>query len=933
MQANFNSAIIYPMKFFVKSNFLSKKTTIIFVLVVCSIFIFSLSVIDIKNVDAYGGSTWGDGSIYNVLVNSPVGILYPGQQFYFQISASANACGNRAYGLYLSAGGSLAVDPNCHNTTQICHDQNYNAFYNSSGIQVTATQRDPLCTTNCLPASSYPALTLNNYAVGPFTASSIPGTHGVNFNLLLDNYDNSNGALLTGTQSYTVACPVIYPSQIISPIYVGSPNSSGTLFSWSKLSNAVNYYMYKAGLTDFTYMGSIDNTNNSYYNSSLNAYYYNDTTQTSGSPSYRVVATLPSANTISLSAIPNAICHGGVTLSWRPVYYYPTPPQANQIFEVYRDNLLIATVNNTDISSDPITYTDTGVSVNSIHLYKVIAKNMSSCSDSVSNTVSVTYTNTCNITGTPPPPTASPSTDMGKCGSIDISWSDVQYAESYKVYKDGNITTPIETIFGTSTRDENLATSSYSTIPSPTGGVVTTASDGSTIHTFTSGGTFIVPTGLSGNVQVLVVGGGGGVGGGVFGTTWHAGGGGGQVVSNPSYAISSGAYAVTIGTGGGVSTNGGNSSFGTITALHGSTGYTSAHGGASGSLYAGGAWTGSGTGAGGGGGAGGAGFPNSGNTGGAGGVGVANTISGSSVTYGAGGKGGDGPMSINGTANTGTGGGGGSGTGGSGVVIISYVLGRDLIPTNWHTYAVQAVNSVSSSDISSFSSAEHSSASCLPAIAGGGCDAYLNNHKIVTDTSSSTPITWKATSTISGGDGSYRYLWSDSTDSRVNNKTTSSVGPLSYPTNTNLVKIDSEHDTSKKVGLRIYSGYGVQERFKEFVCPINVWSTAPPISGVFLEFSSGPLYVNRSLNIRVNTRGDIRDEQNNPVNLDESSLVYSWNGGEATTSSSSPMIFTKIGNQYINVTITGLLQNNKPFIGSYSTTTNIMLPSAPNTEQ
>jgi hypothetical protein len=48
---------------------------------------------------------------------------------------------------------------------------------------------------------------------------------------------------------------------------------------------------------------------------------------------------------------------------------------------------------------------------------------------------------------------------------------------------------------------------------SATGGTVTTAGDGKTIHTFTASGTFTVTSG-NGNVEYLVVAGGGGGGGG-----------------------------------------------------------------------------------------------------------------------------------------------------------------------------------------------------------------------------------------------------------------------------------------------------------------------------------------------------------------------------------------------------------------------------------
>jgi len=73
------------------------------------------------------------------------------------------------------------------------------------------------------------------------------------------------------------------------------------------------------------------------------------------------------------------------------------------------------------------------------------------------------------------------------------------------------------------------------------GGTVTTVGN-KTIHTFTANGTFTVPEGVTGNIEVLVVGGGGG------GAT--GGGGGGGVIYNTSYPVSAQTYAVVVGEGG-----------------------------------------------------------------------------------------------------------------------------------------------------------------------------------------------------------------------------------------------------------------------------------------------------------------------------------------------------------------------------------------------
>lgn len=268
-------------------------------------------------------------------------------------------------------------------------------------------------------------------------------------------------------------------------------------------------------------------------------------------------------------------------------------------------------------------------------------------------------------------------------------------------------------------------------IQAPTGGTITSAG-GYRIHTFTSAGSFVVPTGF--NVEYLVVAGGGGGGAGD-----GAGGGAGGVLTGTT-AVTATTFPIVIGNGGSpgtgevgvLSQNGGSSSFAGIVAIGGgrggqetSTGGTPSAGNAGGTGGSGGGYGGcnplavnntvsSGTagqgnaggvrgstdatrcGMGGGGGAGAAGGNGTGtNGGGAGGIGIQSSISGTARYYGGGGggagrsaggtggQGGGGNGSVGGngtagTANTGGGGGGGGdqytvgGFGGTGIVIIRY---------------------------------------------------------------------------------------------------------------------------------------------------------------------------------------------------------------------------------------------------------------------
>lgn len=223
---------------------------------------------------------------------------------------------------------------------------------------------------------------------------------------------------------------------------------------------------------------------------------------------------------------------------------------------------------------------------------------------------------------------------------------------------------------------------------------------------------------IGASVEVLIVAGGGG-----GGSRHGGGGGGGGLIYSPGISITNTSYPVVVGAGGSgtvdgaianqdTATNGSNSSAFGLVAVGGGAGRGSASGLAGGSGGGGGAGGGS---------VGGANTSGQGNAGGAGifstqymggggggagavgqnavyisnpepsgGAGVSNSITGSSVTYAAGGRGANYSLqttSVAGVANTGNGGGGAGGNinaggaGGSGVVIISYPTNSGISAT------------------------------------------------------------------------------------------------------------------------------------------------------------------------------------------------------------------------------------------------------------
>jgi hypothetical protein len=257
---------------------------------------------------------------------------------------------------------------------------------------------------------------------------------------------------------------------------------------------------------------------------------------------------------------------------------------------------------------------------------------------------------------------------------------------------------------------------------------VTTNVNAGVVKTFTTVGntSWTAPSDVS-QVEVLVVAGGGGSGGSglrsgfVNNAAWGGGGGGGGLIYNSQYTVTPGqTYTVTVGAGGAVDNNGGNSVFGNLIAIGGGAGGDSSNGavgdpgntGGSGGGGGGDITTTPGSGTAGQGFAGGAGLDPSpesgGGGGGAGGAGQSGAtatggpglqfgISGTPTYYAGGGGGGAGTQAKSGntgglggggngttnpytgasnatagTANTGGGGGGGPTAGGSGIVIVRY---------------------------------------------------------------------------------------------------------------------------------------------------------------------------------------------------------------------------------------------------------------------
>jgi hypothetical protein len=146
-----------------------------------------------------------------------------------------------------------------------------------------------------------------------------------------------------------------------------------------------------------------------------------------------------------------------------------------------------------------------------------------------------------------------------------------------------NVLTGGDNVSITVTNSDNVTSGGQSktAIGLPSGGTISTFGN-YRVHAFTSGGTFVIPSGFTAAYDYLLIGGGGAGSGDQTGTSAGGGGGGGGVLYTSSSSISSGSYSVSIGAGGTPTTTignqGGSTTFNSLTAYGGGAGPDSSGG-------------------------------------------------------------------------------------------------------------------------------------------------------------------------------------------------------------------------------------------------------------------------------------------------------------------------------------------------------------------
>ena len=211
-------------------------------------------------------------------------------------------------------------------------------------------------------------------------------------------------------------------------------SGSSVVLSWSAVSNASGYEIYRDG----NLVASIDTHSFSQNNLADGTYLYevasiNDYGISEARASVSVsVDQLPPAAPSDLKA---SVSASSVSLSWSAV------DEANS-YRVYRDDSLLGTVSSNSFS-------ETGLA-DGTYLYEVSAVDgAGESSDRASISISVS---------TPPPETPANITSWVIGANVSLSWSTVADATSYKVYRDDSL---LASVNANSFSESNLADGTY----------------------------------------------------------------------------------------------------------------------------------------------------------------------------------------------------------------------------------------------------------------------------------------------------------------------------------------------------------------------------------------------------------------------------------------------------------------------------------------
>ncbi|AFM43212.1 cell wall-binding protein [Desulfosporosinus acidiphilus SJ4] len=258
---------------------------------------------------------------------------------------------------------------------------------------------------------------------------------------------NAAGTSADSSIVYTISTSSSGAPAAPTNLIATATNSNQIYVSWSPVSNASYYYVYRSTSVSGTYslVAGPTTTNYTDYSVTSNApYYYKVRAVNSAGTSSdsSIVYAIPANSNGVLSAPTNLSAQvqssNQVFLTWAPVGYAT-------YYNVYRSTSYSGPYSIVGVpSSSP--YTDTSVSANTTYYYKVVAGG--STGTSAESAIVYATTTTANIALTAP---VNLTASFSGTNQVYLTWSPVNYANYYSVYRATSVSGPFTMITAATT--------------------------------------------------------------------------------------------------------------------------------------------------------------------------------------------------------------------------------------------------------------------------------------------------------------------------------------------------------------------------------------------------------------------------------------------------------------------------------------------------